>query len=105
VPSTDRKLELKAKTSVAQTGSQPAVYAKGLNVPCGLNIPSSFSDDSAIKRMTEQNFPRRMPHTKKKKSEPTSWWGVCSKHNETERERERDHIIVRTRERETLQYC
>jgi hypothetical protein len=28
--STDRKLELKAKTSVAQTGSQPTVYAKGL---------------------------------------------------------------------------
>jgi hypothetical protein len=31
MPSTDRKLELKAKTSVAQTGSQPFVYAKGLN--------------------------------------------------------------------------
>jgi hypothetical protein len=30
--STDRKLELKAKASVAQTGSQPFVYAKGLNV-------------------------------------------------------------------------
>jgi hypothetical protein len=30
MPSTDRKLELKAKTSVAQTGSQPFVYAKGL---------------------------------------------------------------------------
>jgi hypothetical protein len=30
MPSTDRKLELKAKASVAQTGSQPAVYAKGL---------------------------------------------------------------------------
>jgi hypothetical protein len=30
MPSTDRKLELKAKTSVAQTVSQPAVYAKGL---------------------------------------------------------------------------
>jgi hypothetical protein len=30
MPSTDRKLELKAKTSVAQTASQPAVYAKGL---------------------------------------------------------------------------
>jgi hypothetical protein len=28
--STDRKLELKAKTSVAQTGPQAAVYAKGL---------------------------------------------------------------------------
>jgi hypothetical protein len=32
MPSTDRKLELKAKTSVAQTGSQPYVYAKGLTV-------------------------------------------------------------------------
>jgi hypothetical protein len=32
MPSTDRKLELKAKTSVDQTGSQAAVYAKGLNV-------------------------------------------------------------------------
>jgi hypothetical protein len=31
MPSTDRKLELKAKTSVAQTGLQPCVYAKGLN--------------------------------------------------------------------------
>jgi hypothetical protein len=30
MPSTDRKLELKAKTSVAQTASQAAVYAKGL---------------------------------------------------------------------------
>jgi hypothetical protein len=30
MPSTDRKLELKADTSVAQTASQAAVYAKGL---------------------------------------------------------------------------
>jgi hypothetical protein len=30
MPSTDRKLELKAKTSVAQAGSQPFVYAKAL---------------------------------------------------------------------------
>jgi hypothetical protein len=30
VPSTDRKLELKAKTSMAQTASQAAVYAKGV---------------------------------------------------------------------------
>jgi hypothetical protein len=30
MPSTDRKLELEAKTSVAQTASQAAVYAKGL---------------------------------------------------------------------------
>jgi hypothetical protein len=31
MPSTDRELELKAKTSVAQTASQAAVYAKELN--------------------------------------------------------------------------
>jgi hypothetical protein len=30
MPFTDRKLELKAKTSMAQTASQVAVYAKGL---------------------------------------------------------------------------
>jgi hypothetical protein len=30
MPSTDRKLELKVKISVAQTGSQPFVYVKGL---------------------------------------------------------------------------
>jgi hypothetical protein len=30
MPSTDRKLELKAKTSVAQTASLAAVYGKGL---------------------------------------------------------------------------
>jgi hypothetical protein len=35
MPSTDRKLELKAKTSVAQTGSQPFVYAKGLSGSSG----------------------------------------------------------------------
>jgi hypothetical protein len=34
MPSTGRKLELKAKTSVAQTASQPFVYAKGLNTGC-----------------------------------------------------------------------
>jgi hypothetical protein len=32
MPSTDRKLELKAKTSMAQTASQAAVYAKGLRL-------------------------------------------------------------------------
>jgi hypothetical protein len=31
MPSTGRKLELKANTSMAQTASQAAVYAKGLN--------------------------------------------------------------------------
>ena len=30
MPSTDRRLELKEKTSMAQTIWQPAVYAKGL---------------------------------------------------------------------------
>jgi hypothetical protein len=30
MPSTDRKLELKANTSMAQTASQAAVYAKTL---------------------------------------------------------------------------
>jgi hypothetical protein len=30
MPSTDRKLELKAKTSMAQSASQAAVYAKGI---------------------------------------------------------------------------
>jgi hypothetical protein len=37
MPSTDRKLELKAKTSVAQTASQAAVYAKGLK-PAGYGM-------------------------------------------------------------------
>jgi hypothetical protein len=30
MPSTDRKLELKAKTSMTQTASQASVYAKGI---------------------------------------------------------------------------
>jgi hypothetical protein len=34
-----------------------------LNVPCSLKIPSSFADGSTIKRLTERNFPRRMPPT------------------------------------------
>jgi hypothetical protein len=39
MPSTDRKLELKAKTSMAQTASQVAVYAKGLNdTGCKLSL-------------------------------------------------------------------
>jgi len=32
MPSTDRRLELKEKTSMAQTVWQPAVYANGLSV-------------------------------------------------------------------------
>jgi hypothetical protein len=47
MPSTDRKLELKAKTSVAQTGSQPFVYAKGLMLSAfslfNLHILTSYS--------------------------------------------------------------
>jgi hypothetical protein len=38
MPSTDRKLELKAKTSVAQTALQAAVYAKGLIILSSLCI-------------------------------------------------------------------
>jgi hypothetical protein len=35
MPSTDRKLEVKAKTLMAQTASQAAVYAEGLNTRQG----------------------------------------------------------------------
>jgi hypothetical protein len=35
MPSTDRKLELKAKTSMAHTASQVAVYTKGLRYKAG----------------------------------------------------------------------
>jgi hypothetical protein len=38
MPSTDRKLELKAKTSMAQTVSQAAVYAKGLTRVIGTTL-------------------------------------------------------------------
>jgi hypothetical protein len=38
MPSTDRKLELKAKTSMAQTSSQATVYAKGLINPLPPNV-------------------------------------------------------------------
>jgi hypothetical protein len=41
MPSTDRKVELKAKISVAQTGSQPFVYAKGL-IHNKLNTKSAY---------------------------------------------------------------
>jgi hypothetical protein len=44
MPSTDRKLELKAKTLVAQTGSQPFVYAKGLiQDTCEVVVYTSFA--------------------------------------------------------------
>jgi hypothetical protein len=49
MPSSDRKLELKAKTSVAQTGSQPFVYVKGLNQNC-----SKYRDrNSAVEKYCE----------------------------------------------------
>jgi hypothetical protein len=60
MPSTDRKPELKAKTSVAQTASQPAVCSKGLiaiftfwmwflwgSVRCCQHSPASVSGSSA----------------------------------------------------------
>jgi len=36
MPSTDRRLELKEKTSMAQTVSQPVVYANGLSKCIGV---------------------------------------------------------------------
>jgi hypothetical protein len=44
MPSTDRKLELKAKTSVAQTDSRSYVYAKG--IISSLEAPGSFTAGS-----------------------------------------------------------
>jgi len=58
-----------------------------LNVPHSLKIPSSFDNDSTMQRLTEWNIPRRMPHKKGNKSEPTSWWVACNKHCKTERDR------------------
>jgi hypothetical protein len=61
VPSTDRKLELKAKTSVAQTGSQAAVHAKGLRLSraeqilCFLHVTSTVpSSCSMVTQRTHQ---------------------------------------------------
>jgi len=42
MPSTDRRLELKEKTSMAQTVWQPAVYARGLNDSDFLAVLSLF---------------------------------------------------------------
>jgi hypothetical protein len=50
MPSTDRNLELKAKTSVAQTASQAAVYAKGLNK----KIISDCTEGTACVRLKAQ---------------------------------------------------
>jgi hypothetical protein len=52
MPSTDRKLELKAKTSVAQTGLQPFVYAKGLKNEIKIqyiSVPKHYSLLSILK--------------------------------------------------------
>jgi hypothetical protein len=46
MPSTGRKLELKAKTSVAQTASQVAVYAKGSN-PVRADVSTALREISA----------------------------------------------------------
>jgi hypothetical protein len=52
--STDRKLELKAKASVAQTGSQPFVYAKGLRKPLNtFNCVAFCSDYCQLKKMKD----------------------------------------------------
>jgi hypothetical protein len=53
MPSTDRKLELKAKTSVAQTASQAAVYAKGLIVLEILCVRRFPEDDNAVPKHVE----------------------------------------------------
>jgi hypothetical protein len=44
MPSTDRKLELKSTTSVAQTAPQAAEYAKGLNYCQDVIHASVFSE-------------------------------------------------------------
>jgi hypothetical protein len=54
MPSTDRKLELKAKTSVAQTGSQPFVYAKGLK---SLTVLLALSDTDLFRRLFHEVVP------------------------------------------------
>jgi hypothetical protein len=54
MPSTGRKLELKAKTSVAQTASQAAVYAKGLTLAL---------DGVGVNAMTQPLYPRERPGT------------------------------------------
>jgi hypothetical protein len=68
MPSTDRKLELKAKTSVAQTASQVAVYAKGLiNQECLWDVKSeNYRNrnirDKALEEMVKQlNIPDLPP--------------------------------------------
>jgi hypothetical protein len=55
MPSTDRKLELKAKTSMAQTASQAAVYAKVLKVGY-LKYPYRFHALHRRLLVTLQNY-------------------------------------------------
>jgi hypothetical protein len=52
MPSTDRKLELTAKTSMAHTASQAAVYAKGLKVSPG----KGGSCDSVVKTAEDKRL-------------------------------------------------
>jgi hypothetical protein len=61
MPSTDRKLELKAKTSVAQTASQAAVCAKGLNHDEGTaqSVHWQSTDNSSVKCINMQVFVAR----------------------------------------------
>jgi hypothetical protein len=54
MPSTDRKLGLKAKTSVAQTASQTFVYVKGL---------TSALDGVQGQRLPRSLYPRERPDT------------------------------------------
>jgi hypothetical protein len=56
MPSTDRKLELKANTSVAQTGSQPFVYAKGLTLSWPFNRTSGKVTISESHRKSKFNI-------------------------------------------------
>jgi hypothetical protein len=53
MPSTGRKLELKAKTSIAQTVSQPCVYAKGLIMLAGYSFRFSSNKQYKITACTK----------------------------------------------------
>jgi hypothetical protein len=49
----DRKLELKAKTSMAQIASQVAVYAKGLIITDNVQFCFEFCIGFFIKRVSQ----------------------------------------------------
>jgi len=51
-------------TTCRKNIEQVLFEVRWLNVPCSLKIPSSFGDDSTIKRMTEGIFPQNASHTK-----------------------------------------